>query len=807
MNKKMSKIITNQLLSRLVTAACLIVILSFHTTLAANLKQAGDAFSQGDYQTAIKLSSIVIATSNDEDKIIALIRRGEAYRALGHLREALIDLQNAYSVAKQNQQILIQTLAGLSLGQLYIQQQKYSPAKDLLEQTQQLAASLKLPDLQASAMNALGNIASQKNNKKAAQEFYQSAIKLAKQTNDIALIVASRRNLIHILNNQEEKNRQLEIVQKEAKSIPNMYERGELLLAISQEIKFSYPVLQQVLSIAETINSPKLLSQANGLLGALYEKEQRYDEALTLTEQAIYTAQQINNNDLLLKWQWQSGRILKALGNSSSAIAAYRRAIYYINAIRQDIPVNYQDGRSSFRETLSPIYTGLADLLLEHAAKLAKTKSFNKEEEQKLLKEARDTIEQIKLSEIQDYFQDTCIINRTEKLEALAPRTAVLYPIILPNRLELLLSIENKLIRYASIVTQSQLEKSVKDLVKTLRPTHSGDLYPLDKKQSKQLYQWLINPVLAQLKQQEIDTLVFVPDGVLRSLPISALFNGKNFLVEEFAIATVPGLTLFDPKPLNNQNMRALLAGLSQPGPVVLELPSSMWEGLANQSTNNKRGIRGISTTIEQLKPQANKRSITKHKADTINKVQQALALPGVKQEINQLSKNLQGQVLLDNNFLLNNFVRDIKDNPYQVVHIASHGFFGGAPEQNFLMTFDHKLNMNQLGSILKPKQLSDKPIELLTLSACQTAEGDDRSPLGMAGIALKSGARSILGTLWPIADNAAQQMLPSFYKNLIQTQTTKAKALQKAQLKLLKQKEFEHPFFWSAFILIGNWL
>jgi len=133
--------------------------------------------------------------------------------------------------------------------------------------------------------------------------------------------------------------------------------------------------------------------------------------------------------------------------------------------------------------------------------------------------------------------------------------------------------------------------------------------------------------------------------------------------------------------------------------------------------------------------------------------------------------------------------------------------FFGGAPEQNFLMTFDHKLNMNQLGSILKPKQLSDKPIELLTLSACQTAEGDDRSPLGMAGIALKSGARSILGTLWPIADNAAQQMLPSFYKNLIQTQTTKAKALQKAQLKLLKQKEFEHPFFWSAFILIGNWL
>jgi CHAT domain-containing protein len=253
--------------------------------------------------------------------------------------------------------------------------------------------------------------------------------------------------------------------------------------------------------------------------------------------------------------------------------------------------------------------------------------------------------------------------------------------------------------------------------------------------------------------------------------------------------------------------MQALLAGLSTPGPVVLELPEPMWNVLAETDTSNNRGLRGIPTNIEQLKVRGITASPLKRELEATKKVQYALALPGVKKEIEQLSQRLQGQVLLDEDFLLSKFSDEISDNPYRVVHIASHGFFGGAPEQNFIMTYDHKLNMNQLGQLLQPKQLAEKPIELLTLSACQTAEGDDRSPLGLAGIALKSGARSILGTLWPIADEAAQQMLPSFYDSLIQPENSKARALQQAQISLLKQEEYSHPFFWSAFILIGNWL
>jgi CHAT domain-containing protein len=97
--------------------------------------------------------------------------------------------------------------------------------------------------------------------------------------------------------------------------------------------------------------------------------------------------------------------------------------------------------------------------------------------------------------------------------------------------------------------------------------------------------------------------------------------------------------------------------------------------------------------------------------------------------------------------------------------------------------------------------------VELLTLSACQTAEGDDRSPLGLTGVAIQSGARSALGSLWPVSDQATQRLLTGFYRHLLDPALSKAESLQRAQRELLAEPEFRHPFFWSAFILVGNWL
>ena len=97
--------------------------------------------------------------------------------------------------------------------------------------------------------------------------------------------------------------------------------------------------------------------------------------------------------------------------------------------------------------------------------------------------------------------------------------------------------------------------------------------------------------------------------------------------------------------------------------------------------------------------------------------------------------------------------------------------------------------------------------MELLTLSACQTAAGDERAALGLAGIAVRAGARSALATLWNVSDQAASLLVVEFYQKLNDPAVSKAEALQAAQIMLLKSGRYRHPFYWSPYLLIGNWL
>ncbi len=122
-------------------------------------------------------------------------------------------------------------------------------------------------------------------------------------------------------------------------------------------------------------------------------------------------------------------------------------------------------------------------------------------------------------------------------------------------------------------------------------------------------------------------------------------------------------------------------------------------------------------------------------------------------------------------------------------------------------MAYENILGIDQMEDLIHTKQFAARPVELVTLSACRTAEGDDRTPLGIAGVALKSGARSVLGSLWPVSDSATQELFTGFYSHLRDESLGKAQALQQAQAALIQDKEHGHPFFWAAFIIVGNWL
>jgi CHAT domain-containing protein len=273
----------------------------------------------------------------------------------------------------------------------------------------------------------------------------------------------------------------------------------------------------------------------------------------------------------------------------------------------------------------------------------------------------------------------------------------------------------------------------------------------------KRWYDYLIEPIRQDLQTKQLSNLVFVPDGILKSLPFAALYDGRQYLIENYSLAIAPSLQLIESKTLTQETIQLLAAGLSK------------------QSPNNP----------------------------------EFTALPGVKTELQKIENIVvSADILLDQNFTEENFERQVKSFPYPIVHLATHGEFSSQAENTFLLTWDGEININELESWFKDDDLKQKyPVELLILSACRTAVGDKRAALGLAGVALRAGARSTIASLWYVSDEATQLLMTNFYQELVNNQITKAEALRRAQNSVLEKPEFDHPYYWSAFILVGNWL
>jgi CHAT domain-containing protein len=456
---------------------------------------------------------------------------------------------------------------------------------------------------------------------------------------------------------------------------------------------------------------------------------------------------------------------------------------------------------------LEPVYLGYAYHLLKKAG------NQNGEAKQLTLLLARKTVEQIKQTEMEDFLGGRCLIEGLQRseLESIDTNAAILYPIILPDRLEILLSIGKSIRQYSVSVSQDSVRETAVTLANALR---NGLM--TYRKPSKKLYQWIIAPIEKDLADQGVKTLVVVPDGVLRLIPFSALFDGQHFVLEKYAVAVSPGISLMSGgENIKSRTYLSLLAGLSKPGSVVEKLPAPAISGILlepKSSVDENTERRGaetravMSSSISTIK----KRDIEKNvermlkQPGAVDKLKEVLSLPGVESELDNIKKNLKNNVLLNENFTIENFSQQvISEQPYEIIHIASHGVFSSDANSSFLMAYDNILKLDDLVALLRGNKGS---LDLLTFSACETAEGDDRAPMGFAGAALKANAKSALGSLWPISDEAASQLMASFYRNMTQGQG-KAEALRQAQLELLHTNTMKHPYFWSPFILVGNWL
>jgi CHAT domain-containing protein len=331
----------------------------------------------------------------------------------------------------------------------------------------------------------------------------------------------------------------------------------------------------------------------------------------------------------------------------------------------------------------------------------------------------------------------------------------VIYPVILPNSLDVILKLPNQDLRhYRTLIAQDKVEGIVEDLREYLKDvTRTAQV----KQQSQQIYDWLIRPAETELAKSGIKTLVFVLDGALRNVPMAVLydFQRQKYLVEKYAIALTPGLQLLDPKPLQQVRLNALTAGVVE------------------ERTIDGRKFLPLENVPRELE--------------------------GIQSEIHS-SKELLNQQFTETN-LQNQLVKA----PFSVVHLATHGEFSSDPEKTFILTWDALLNVNQFDNLLRDSDENrSSTIELLVLSACKTAEGDKRAALGLAGVAVRAGARSTLATLWSVDDRSTADVMSEFYREL-SAGVNKAEALQRAQLAVFaKQKS---PYFWAPFVLVGNWL
>ena len=533
-------------------------------------------------------------------------------------------------------------------------------------------------------------------------------------------------------------------------------------------------ILATAIEQAKETNNPTAQAEAMGYMGSLYVQQKQYPEAQSLTESALQLAPTAEYPEIAYRWNAQLGKIMAARGQKESALTAYETSFNTIRALRSDLATT----------PVEPIFREYISLLLKEEPSTPQ------------LVQARDVLESLQVVALDNFFRDPCspVSEEPVAIDDVDLEAAVIYPILLEDRLEVILTLPGQPFRHYTTpnLTQEKVDNTIEQLrrrsltnprfaeaIRSARGTEKAqteieqiqvsqeeslkrDILPL----ASEIYSWLIEPVEEDLRASGVKTLVFVLDGSLRNIPMSLLYDQKEqkYLIEkDYNIALSSGLQLTAPKPLQRQPIKVLAAGVTRDFPAYRFPP-----------------------------------------------------IPKVEEELRTIKQIFdRSEILLNQEFTQASLQQKLQESDFPVIHLATHGQFGSTSDQTFILSGAEQgnplINVNQFDNLLRTGSLRrSQPIELLVLSACNTAQGDDEAILGLAGVAVRAGARSTIATLWGANDEATANLMGKFYNNLAaDAQINKARALRQAQLELLAEEDsqYRHPYYWAPFVLIGNWL
>lgn len=715
--------------------------------------------SQGDPKSALDTwgkTAEVYAQLNDEiGRIGSLINQAQAQQVMGLYLQSRKTLEKVTAELDQQPNPEIRATGYRSLGNVLRLVGDLEEAERSLLLSLQNAEATDAPQEVSMTQLSLGNTARARKSFDLAIDYYQKA----SQSPIPSTQQQARLNLLSVLIDKQDWSQAQHLwpqIETELSGQPpsrrNIYSKVNLvksLVKLNQESSSKTPSIPDIANITAKavqqsydIDDPRAQAYALGNLGNLYELDEQWSEARKLTEQALFIAQANNASEISYQWQWQLGRIMDAQKQTDQATSAYQGAFQTLEYLRKDLVATNPEAQFSFRESVEPVYRELVDLLL---------RGDNPSQEN--LKQARAVMESLQLTELDNFFRSACLDGQIISIEDIDQQSAaVVYPILLKDRVELITSLpQQEDLKHQTIpIPQSEVEETIKLFREEIEKPYT---HIETKELGQVVYNWLIQPLQAGLEASQADTLVFVLDGALRNLPLAALYDGNNYLIEKYALALAPGMQLINTEPLQGRELQVIAAGIS-----------------------------------EERFPYP--------------------ALKFVKQELEKISQLVTSEVLLDRDFTSAALREQIQSLPYPIVHLATHGKFSSEAEKTFLLAWDKEINVTQLNELLRSsEQVRPEPIELLILSACETAAGDDRAALGLAGVSVQAGARSTLASLWSLDDQSTASIIGEFYDQLVQADTSKAKALQKAQVAMIKDPDFRHPAHWSAFVLVGNWL
>jgi CHAT domain-containing protein/uncharacterized protein HemY len=761
------------------------------------LLSLGNAYnSLGKYQEAINFyqQSLVIAKQLRDQKSVgsALGNLGSTYNSLGQYQKAIEFFQQSLVI---DQKLGDRQGEGITLGNLgnaYYYLGQYQKAIEFYQQSLAIAQQTNNRHSIAIWLNNLGNVHNSLGQYQKALDFYQQSLEITKQIGDRkgeGKLLGNLGNAYYYL---QQYPKAIQFYQQSlaiAKQIGERQNEGAWLnnLGVAYHYQKQYAkaieFYQQSLSIYQEIGDREGLGSALTNLGSAYTISKQYSKAFDYYYQALATVQQIGDRYGESATRKNLGYLFTAQQQPELAILFYKRSINISESIRKDIRGLPKTAQQSYLETVADGYKRLADLLLKQgrvmeALQVIDLLKFQELEDYlKNIKGSDRSAQGVRLLEPERAISDKLLavsfdnskeinsqlvkqiqqlpkseINKVpDYLQKIPQGTALLYPLILGDRLEIILFSPNTIpISRTVKISQTELETLVIDFRSGLLDASSEDV----KEPATELYNLLIKPIESELVQAKTTTILYAPDGILRYIPLAALYDGKQWLAEKYRINNLIAYSLFDFSPKLNTQPN-ILAG----------------------AFGGKAGERKFGQT----------------------------ALPATIGEVQAIANSFQNSVtLIEDQFSRQAIESQFKN--HNILHLATHAEFNtGSPDNSFIIFGNgDKIKLNEITDWQIPN------IDLIVLSACETGTstlGNGVEILGFGYQVQKAGAKNAIASLWSVNDEGTQALMEAFYGELKKGDVSSTEALHRAQVALIKSKKYNHPNYWSAFFAIGNGL